>query len=679
MAEEPQALSLGMIQVRTNAQLIKEEENNARMEAEARQKRPEVLTLVGWTQKCWQAAKTAKIKIEARMLRALRMRNSEYEPDKLVDIQKYGGSQVYMSLPDEKCSSLESWLEDILFVPGQEPWTTDTTPMPDISPTIKMQIAQQVTQEATLLLRTGQQLTKEMIQQRLEQLQEMAEEIAQEKARKIEAKVEMQIKDALVESGWKDALKEAVQDLATHPAGFIAGPIYRKKPSLTWDQTGRAVVADAIKAEWEWVSAFDIYPSPHSTRIETGWLFRRHRLTRDYLYSLIGTEGFDDDVIRHVLYEHGTGGLADWLAISGDTERKRLENRDQDLWDPDTRIDALQFWCSVPGLMLLQAGMDPQKIPDPVAEYHAEIWMIGNYLIKCTLNDSPLGKVPIYKASFREVAGSFWGKGPCDVIFDKVDVANASARALVNNMAIASGPQVGVDVSKNPGGHDYRSIYPWKVWQFDMEQAEGSRPPIWFFQPNALTQELLGVYDKFSQEIDYQLGIPRFATGANERGGMAGTATGASMLQGNAMKGIKRVVANIDKGWIVPSINRMREDLLLYRPTKEMLMCDIRLVATGATSMVAKEQQQVRRNEFLQILLHPYVMQTAGPEPMLEVLRAVANGVDIDLSRAIPTREQMIQAQAVQQQQIGNANQPPKGRAVNGAGDVANGRDVALN
>jgi len=588
-----------------------------------------------------------------------------------------------MMIPDEKCTSVESWLIDTLFVPGQEPWNIDPTPEPEMSPAIKQDIEQQVRAELMQAQAADWAVSQSDVAMRLKELVEKAKERIGEEARKNDAKAETVVKDKLEESGWKNAMLESIDDLSTYPAAFIAGPVYRVKPTLKWDQSGNPIVERSPQMEFEWVSSHDIYPSPNSKGIDDGWLFRRHRLTRSQLYNMIGVQGYDEASIRTVLEDHGRGGLSDWLMVSGDSERKRLENRDSVLWDPDSRIDALQWWGSVQGLYLLEAGMDPGQIPDPLAEYNAELWLIGNCAIKCELNGDPLGRKGIYKTCFRNVAGSFWGKSPCDIITDKVDACNAAARSLLNNMAIASGPQVGVDQSKNPGGHDYSKMHPWKVWNFDLSDDPGTRLPLWFFQPNALVNELMGVYQQFSSECDNVLGIPKYASGSDSSTGALDTATGVSILQNNLLRGIKRIVTQIDKGWIEPSVRRVRDDMLLYDRKEELLRGDCKLVASGASAMVAREQNQVRRNEFLQLLLNPTIAQIAGPLPIIEVLRSIALGIDIDMGRSLPTKEQILQQQQAQQQaammqqtaQAGGQVQQVKPAQVNGAGNKVSGQD----
>ena len=69
-------------------------EEQARKEAQERQNAPIISGLAGYVRSCWEPARTAKMPIEHRMIKAKRQRNGEYEPEKLNEITRAGGSAV---------------------------------------------------------------------------------------------------------------------------------------------------------------------------------------------------------------------------------------------------------------------------------------------------------------------------------------------------------------------------------------------------------------------------------------------------------------------------------------------------------------------------------------------------------------------------------------------------------
>ena len=95
-------------------------------------------------------------------------------------------------------------------------------------------------------------------------------------------------------------------------------------------------------------------------------------------------------------------------------------------------------------------------IQDLAKEYYANVWVIGNYVLKAVLNYDPLGEKPYAKTSFIKSPGAFWGKGIPEIIEDVQSVCNAATRALVNNMGISRGPRVVVNLQWNQPNEDIR-------------------------------------------------------------------------------------------------------------------------------------------------------------------------------------------------------------------------------
>jgi hypothetical protein len=266
------------------------------------------------------------------------------------------------------------------------------------------------------------------------------------------------------------------------------------------------------------------------------------------------------------------------------------------------------------------------------------------------VNPDPLGRKPYFKASYEEVPGAFWGNSVADLCRDAQDICNAAARSLVNNMSISSGPQVVYNIDRLPQGENITQMYPWKVWQVTSDPLAGSAPPMQFYQPNSLASELMAVYEKFATLADEYTGIPRYMSGDSPAGGAGRTASGMSMLMSNAGKAIKQVIANIDEAVISPVIERLYYYNMRYGDDPD-LKGDINIIARGATSLVVKEQAQVRQNQFLQVALQsPIVQQVIGMEGIAELLRQSAKTLDLNPDHIVPPVEILKQRMAQQQQ-----------------------------
>jgi hypothetical protein len=380
-------------------------------------------------------------------------------------------------------------------------------------------------------------------------------------AKRTADRMELKMEDQLVEGLWVQAFTDFLDDITTFPSAFLKGPVVRKRPKLSWvkAQDGQYVpdVKDTLSLEWERVDPFNIYPAPDASEVNDGYLIERHKLHRAELLAMIGVEGYSEYAIRAVLDEYGKGGLRDWIYVDMNKAAAEGKSTMGVQQNPSELIDALQFWGNVQGRLLLDWGMSENDIPDPLQDYAIEAWVVGHWVIKAVVNPDPLGRKPYYKASYEEVPGAYWGNSVADLCRDTQDVCNAAARALVNNMSIASGPQVVYNVDRLPQGENLTQLYPWKIWQVTSDPLAGSAPPMQFYQPSSLANELMAVYEKFAILADEYTGIPRYMTGDSPSGGAGRTASGMSMLMSNAGKSIKQVITNIDTSVVKPVIERL--------------------------------------------------------------------------------------------------------------------------
>lgn len=632
------ALINGVLPVMSLSDMQDEE----RRQAELTNAQPYVQGLAGYVRQCWSTARTAKQQtIEQRLLQCVRQRRGEYDPEILSEIRKSGGTEIYMMLTSNKCRAASSWIRDVFLGANDEkPWSLSPTKQPTLQPGIVKAITAQATQQAMALEQsTGQQVTPDVMSQVVGFIKDRVLAEAYERSSQQVQRMEDKMEDQLQEGGFNIAMSQFIEDIVTFPAAFLKGPIVRRKPRMQWLPTadGQYVldVDDQLVLEWERVDPFNLYPAPNAADIEDGYMIERHKLSRTDLSEMIGVEGYSDGAIRAVLDEHGRNGLHDWLYI--DVTKAQVEGKSTVavLSNPEATIDALQFWGSVQGKMLLDWGIEEDQIDDPLKEYNCEVWIVGNWVIKAVINADPLGRKPYYKASYEEIPGVFWGNSVADLIRPCQEGCNASMRAMVNNMGIASGPQAVVNVDRLPSGEDVTQMYPWKIWQTTSDPYGSSAPPVTFFQPGSFIGELQAVYNQFSNTADEYSGIPRYMTGESA-GGAGRTASGMSMLMNNAGKALKQVIANVDTHVMQPLLERLYFYNMRYSDDPE-LKGDVNIIARGANSLIVKENAQLRRNEFLQIVgSNPVFSHIVGPDGIANLLREQAKTLDMDTDKLVP-------------------------------------------
>lgn len=580
-----------------------------------------------------------------RLLAALRAFNGVYDPNKLAEIRKFGGSEVYARIIAMKCRGASSLLRDVYLAPDR-PWGIAPPDDPEIPPEIAQSIAQLVQLEVQSLgVMGGQAPDVNQIRDRTLQLMSAARDAAKKKAGDQAKIAEDKIDEILIAGNFYKALSEFITDLPLFPFACIKGPEVRIVPTVTWQQ-GKAVIAQQPKLFWSRVSPFDLWWTPGVSDIEDAAVIERTRLTRADLNDLLDLPGYNSDAIRAVLDEYGSGGLAD-VWDSTDSQRAVMESRENPQLNRSNLISCMLYSGNVQGRLLLQHGLTEEQIPDELRDYFVQAWMIGRYVIKVQLSPSPRKRHPYFITSFEKVPGTPVGNGLPDILSDIQEVANASLRALVNNLSISSGPQVVVNDDRLSPDEDGEELYPWKRWhiQSDPMGNNGSKP-VDFFQPQSNAQELLGVYQNFNNLADELSAIPKYLSG-QASGGAGRTASGLAMLMGNASKILQTVAANIDRDVLEPLLQGLF-DMLMLTDTSGFLTGEEQIRVLGVNVAVQRETQRSRQLEFLSITANPIDSQIVGPKGRAAVLRSVAQTIGLDGAEIVPTEDQL---NAMQKQQ----------------------------
>lgn len=589
--------------------------------------------------------------IRQRLLQDLRTFRGQYDSTKLAEISNFAGSKVYARLTTSKCRGASAILRDI-YLSSDRPWRLDPTPEPEIPGDIAASIMGLVQTEVGVLQQGGQMIDRQMVQDRVQGLMESAKKAEKKNAKKEADKASDKLNDILVEGGFYKALDEALIDLPIFLFACIKGPIVRKETTIKWMPDGTKEIVEEPKMFWERVSPFDLFFSPGASDVSRSTVYERIRLTRDELYDLIGMPGYSDDAIHRLLENMQTGGsgFSEWLTYF-ENERAQLENREDPSIDREMLyVDVLVYNGYVKGQWLLDWGLTKGAgINDPDREYFTTCWLAHNEIIKAQLEPNPRQRPNYYVTSFEKVPGSVYGNGLCEILSDIQDVANATLRALVNNLAISSGPQVIVDDERVAPGADSDSLYPWKRWHVVTDPLAPNAKVVDFFQPNSNSAELLGVYKEFTNMADEISAIPRYLTGSQRTGGAASTASGLAMLMNNASKVMQNVAANVDEDIIKPVLQMLYDMVMLADPGT--LRGDENIVVRGVSNAIQREQDRVRQLEFLNLTANPIDMQIVGPKGRAGVLRAVAENLGLEYEDVVADDEQiqqMLQAAALQ-------------------------------
>jgi hypothetical protein len=611
-----------------------------------------VKAIVSHVRKAFSTARDHReSEVESRLTDALYRRVGQYPPEKLGYIRKTGGTEVFIKITEVKCNAAEAWISDIFAPTDGKPWTIEHTPIPELSPAQKSQADMMIQQQIMMQVQaTGQMPDQNQMQQLQQQFYDVIQRNLNEDAKQRARRMETLIDDQFREGGMMEAFDEGLNDLVTLGTMVIKGPYSVMKRGLTWDQNGSVVVDTKPVDCFSWVNLWDCFPAPNSTDCQDGdYFIERMQFNRRDIAAMVGMEGFIQESVEACLKNYSKGrpeyvsvdSVVGQLAEQPDTVGTNHE---------DSRIHALIYWGDIMGHDLAELNiteMPDGNVVDPSQSYQVEAWVIGSYCIRVAFNSDPLGKRPYSKTVYKHIPGSFFGRGIPELMSDIQDACNATARAMINNMGISSGPQVMItDINRIAEGEDITAMYPWKIWQFTND-GMSQNAPIQFFSPNSNTGELMTIFGQFMSMADDRT-VPAYSYGSDRVGGAGATASGLSMLMTSAARTIKRVIALMDKFIFKDVIHRQFVRNMIQHP-ETSTKGDVKITVSGALGMFVKEQQLLRMNDFMQLAISPIYSQLLGPEKLMDMLREHSRQLQLPAS-LVPSKEEFQEKMLTEQQ-----------------------------
>lgn len=620
-----------LLRVKSNEVLAHEAEQRAA--SDQLQQEPVMSALAGFIETRFREAELAKLIETDNMLDALRRRKGTYHPARILEIKQQGGSEIFVKITEELCLNAESWIGDVAIPADGRPWDVQPTPKADLPREVLEQIVQD-----TLAAFAGMEIetTDDEVRQHVREARSAITQEVQELAKKRADAMGQKIDDQLVEADFESELDEVISDIVTIGTGIVKGPFFTIEKQLAWVEAqgfSPSVTEDPLMKVRR-VDPFYLFPSAGSTDPQSAtYLCEIDEFTRTRLMAMQGISGWNSEAIATLLRESPRGVT---LNLRTDAERALLENRQgTDVSNPDDKFRGIWYVGQLQGRLLLEwglTGLDADKI------YEALALKIGRHVLHASLNLDPLGRRIYSKTVYKPVKGSFWGQGIPKLMEDLQDVCNATARHLVNNLAIASGPQVVINELENLAeGQNPTSIYPWRIWQFSRPAGMQGRP-MDFFQPSINVEALLAVFDRFVSMAHDRTGIPKYS-GSDTTGAM-NTATGLSIVMNQASRVLKKSISYLDRFLIKPLIERVFCWNMLNIDDPG-IKGDCKIVASGAMNLFVKEQQQLRVNELLRTTANPQDRMIIGEKGRAALLRAAAKGINIPVDDVVPTNDEL--------------------------------------
>ena len=589
----------------------------------------------------WHRNRSNKTIIERRLLQSLRARKGEYSPQQLAEIQDTGGSTLYVKLTTAKVRTAIAHIKSVMMPTGGWSHGVKPTKEPSMPNWMAIAAAEYLDDNPMFLDEQGRPVDME---KQTENLEYMIRAELQKKAKRCAKRMERKIYDQLQEGGWRKALSDFIDDLCTYQAAFMKGPYFVNKPRLSWEMTpsGSYEPVRVIEPvmQWRTIDPFDAYPAPGVDSVHKGAFIERLRLTRDELYAMRETpDVYDVDAIDRVIELNMNQRLDNWLWT--DSERQRIADHTYFWYATSTEFDGIHWYGEALGSELIEHGVPADQITDLNRPYQVDAILIGNEIIKATLNTDPLYRRNIATSCYENTPGTVWGNSIADLMEDSQSMVNSSARSLQNNLAHSAGFQVEVDYTRLHPNTDPTDIYPFKIWQGKESEFSGDRPVARFFQPKSYSAELIAVMQQFSQQADIDTGIPAFLHGGASADGATATAKSAMMMKDDSAKLLRSSIVNVDEDMVTPNIEFVYDFNMLYDPD-ESIKGDTQVCAKGMNAALQREGARQQHMALLDLTSNPEDRALLGEERRLATIRNMLDTFEeIDTDEMIPSEDEL--------------------------------------
>ena len=549
---------------------------------------------------------------ETIWLQDLRQYKGIYDPEVLAKMDAKR-SKSFIRETRTKVRTIDARILDLLFpANGEKNWDIQVTPVPSVPAPIEQQLLAQVT---AVIKAAGEDRSPTKGELNLA-IQTYATETAK--------KMTTEINDQLSEIKYRSIIRDVMHSGHLYGTGWLKGPLVDQVIEPHWEMQQKKVVDvnGQESASWSWVLVqkkinrpyaefkpiWDIYPDLSVTDKDLCRFFcERHIMPRHKLLQLAAREDFDGAFIKEFIAANP----------DGKAEYSNFESELYNMKDANTSprpaikgaYEVIEYWGYASFSDLLE--LDPVRFAEMAAtlgvddDVPCNIWTIGNTVIKVEIQPITGLVIPYYVYYFDKDETSIYGEGIASIMRDPQRLVNASIRAMIDNAAHCAGPQYEVNVDLLADGEDPSDIGAFKVWLRTGRDADVAGKEVVRVKTIAsYTPEFLNMYGLFSRLGDEVTIVPRYLQGDARVSGAGRTASGLSMLMGQANVGLSDLVKMFDDGITKPFITAMYNWNMEFNENQDV-KGDMKIIARGSTALMAKEIRAQQIQTFLQMTLNP--------------------------------------------------------------------------
>jgi hypothetical protein len=617
--------------------------------------------------------------VDTRLRKALLAQTCSFTAEQKEKMRRAGISEdLYAPITAVKIRAAKAMLVDIFQAAGDWPFALYPTPDPEVPAQVEEEALESVRQDIDKiydgLRNAGLQQIPENAQQildaiifnafnaRYDNIQHRKEEFARTRAKRMEKKIQ----DYFTEGGFIDAFQEYVNYICVYGTGLILGPIPRVMPmnECHTDKKSGAVKYQRVYRKiptYEAVNPMDCYPAPDAKTVDDGPLCIRIKYTANELWqyttnvkskqSTEKADGWLVHTVRALLDRYPHGGCK--IDCEPFDPVRRLQEKNGSDNQEDCTLEGIRCFASVRGSDLIEFGVTKNRDGRNIEFtkfYQVETIVIGGFVVYCRILDDRIGR-PVCKGVFYELPGSWWGESIADKVAMCQNVMNNAIKALMQNMAAASGPMYWInDVTRytDKDGTGLK-VRPHKMWAFQTSMMGNSGAPMGIIDVPSNATELLGVWERMKTQADDDSGIPAYTYGQSSgNSGAMRTAQGLAIFTEAASRGMKMVIGTTDRLVTRALVKKTADYILLYDDNLELKGdCEVRPAGVMGKILRAQQDQQ-RLQLFNMVVGNQFLLQMVGPKGVIALLRPSIQDVNINPDDVLPSEERVRELEQIQ-------------------------------
>lgn len=533
-------------------------------------------------------------------------------------------SKAFVGATRPRVMTGTSMLIPILMPPGQHPWTIEPTPLPE------MQGPDAQGDEQMDLETKTQQLVK-----------------AAERAAKLKT---LKIADNLEEGQHKRKIQDGLLECGLYGQAIYTGPYVMEKGIAREDHDPESLegvlraanIRPKYRADFDVESCWDVYPDPNARCVEEcDSIIIRKVMSPSQLRLLRDNSAFDAEAVDYVLNTSPSGNYTrqHWEST--------LDQVNQNDPQRENRYEVYVRWGYINGKMLKASGFD---IPDEElnSQIMCQVWVCGHKILFLGSSTLHKNRIPIYIVPWSRLPGSIWGVGIAEMMRDSQDAINACERAKMDNMALSSRPNIMVDMSRLPPGHNVLEVKAGKIWATVPSEIPSQQKAIEFITPDWRADQIQVVESSHMNFIQEQTNIPNNLMGMGGEGIHNRTASGASLQFNNAISALKGVVFNYETFYFIPFIEAMSRFVDTFDPID--VPGDTKVVAQGLSGLMHREAIAASLAQFMAMATQsPDMSKRIDPDRVFSILLKGSGLADAKITFSEQEYQQRLQAEQEQE------------------------------